>query len=322
MPRSGRTCVFGKPDVTDDEIEAAARAANIHEFIVGLPDGYNTVVGERGARLSGGQRQRLALARAFLKNAPILVLDEATSNLDSENERLIKAAVARLMAGRTTLVIAHRLSTILSADRVVMINHGQVVASGRHADLVAADGPYAQLIQPIPHLKAAIDASYKPGQANAEWEWWQWIGDGYGDWDNERTLIQLYRQDEAIQYFCDHLKRLKDIASPFIDGAVRHAELVRRIVGVAKPLRIRLFGSAARGDMRPDSDLDVLVVMPEGTHRRQTAQALHEQMVGFPIPVDILVTTPAVLEQHKDNLGLVYRRILREGQDIYVAASA
>ena len=126
--------------------QVAARAANIHEFIVGLPDGYDTVVGERGAKLSGGQRQRLALARAFLKNAPILVLDEATSNLDSENERLIKAAVARLMTGRTTLVIAHRLSTILSADRVIMIDQGQVVASGRHADLVAADGPYAQLI--------------------------------------------------------------------------------------------------------------------------------------------------------------------------------
>jgi ATP-binding cassette subfamily B protein len=137
---------LGKPDATDDEIEAAAQAANIHEFIVGLPDGYDTVVGERGAKLSGGQRQRLALARAFLKNAPILVLDEATSNLDSENERLIKAAVARLMTGRTTLVIAHRLSTILSADRVVMIDRGQVVASGRHGDLVAADGPYAQLI--------------------------------------------------------------------------------------------------------------------------------------------------------------------------------
>jgi ATP-binding cassette subfamily C protein CydC len=137
---------IGKPDATDDEIKAAARAANIHEFIVGLPDGYDTVVGERGAKLSGGQRQRLALARAFLKNAPILILDEATSNLDSENERLIKAAVARLMTGRTTLVIAHRLSTILSANRVIMIDRGQVVASGRHADLVAADGPYAQLI--------------------------------------------------------------------------------------------------------------------------------------------------------------------------------
>jgi ATP-binding cassette subfamily B protein len=137
---------IGKPDATDDEIEVAARAANIHGFIVGLPDGYDTVIGERGAKLSGGQRQRLALARAFLKNAPILVLDEATSNLDSENERLIKAAVARLMTGRTTLIIAHRLSTILSADRVVMIDHGQVVASGRHADLVAVDGPYTQLI--------------------------------------------------------------------------------------------------------------------------------------------------------------------------------
>jgi ABC-type multidrug transport system fused ATPase/permease subunit len=137
---------IGKPDATDDEIAAAARAANIHEFIVGLPDGYDTVVGERGTKLSGGQRQRLALTRAFLKNAPILVLDEATSNLDSENERLIKAAVARLMMGRTTLVIAHRLSTILSADRVIMIDRGQVVASGRHTDLVATDGPYAQLI--------------------------------------------------------------------------------------------------------------------------------------------------------------------------------
>jgi ATP-binding cassette, subfamily C, bacterial CydC len=137
---------IGKPDACAEAIEAAARAANIHAFIVGLPDGYDTVVGERGAKVSGGQRQRLALARAFLKDAPILVLDEATSNLDSENERLIKAAVTRLMAGRTTLVIAHRLSTIISADRVVMIDRGQVVASGCHADLVAADGPYAQLV--------------------------------------------------------------------------------------------------------------------------------------------------------------------------------
>jgi ATP-binding cassette subfamily C protein CydC len=137
---------LGKPDATDNEIEAAARAANIHAFIVGLPDGYDTVVGERGAKLSGGQRQRIALARAFLKDAPLLVLDEATSNLDSENERLIKAAVTRLMTGRTTLIIAHRLSTIVSADRVVMLDRGQVVAGGRHADLVASDGPYAHLV--------------------------------------------------------------------------------------------------------------------------------------------------------------------------------
>lgn len=137
---------IGNPQASLEEVEQAARAANIHDFIIGLPDGYGTVVGERGARLSGGQRQRIALARAFLKNAPILVLDEATSNLDSENEALIKAAVARLMVGRTTLVIAHRLSTIISADRIVMIDGGRVVASGRHADLVAEEGRYAQLI--------------------------------------------------------------------------------------------------------------------------------------------------------------------------------
>jgi len=136
----------GKPGASDDEIDAAAQAANIHDFIVGLPDGYETRVGERGAKLSGGQRQRIALARAFLKDAPILILDEATSNLDSENERLIKAAVSRLMAGRTTLVIAHRLSTIIAADRVIMIDRGELVASGRHADLVAEDGAYAHLI--------------------------------------------------------------------------------------------------------------------------------------------------------------------------------
>jgi len=136
----------GKPNATDEEIETAARAASIHDFIVDLPEGYDTVVGERGAKLSGGQRQRIAIARAFLKDAPILILDEATSNLDSENERSIRTAVARLMGGRTTLVIAHRLSTIVSADRVVMIEDGRVVASGRHAELAAADGPYAQLI--------------------------------------------------------------------------------------------------------------------------------------------------------------------------------
>jgi len=142
----GENIRIGSTDASQGDVEEAARAANIHDFIAGLPDGYDTVVGERGAKLSGGQRQRMALARAFLKNAPILVLDEATSNLDSENERLIKAAVARLMAGRTTLVIAHRLSTIIAADRVVMIDQGTVVASGRHADLAAEDGPYAQLI--------------------------------------------------------------------------------------------------------------------------------------------------------------------------------
>lgn len=137
---------LGRPEATDAEMEQAARDANIHEFILSLPHGYDTVVGERGAKLSGGQRQRIAIARALLKDAPILILDEATSNLDTENERLIREAIARLMRGRTTLVIAHRLSTIQAADRVVMLERGRVVATGRHADLLEEDGAYARLL--------------------------------------------------------------------------------------------------------------------------------------------------------------------------------
>jgi thiol reductant ABC exporter CydC subunit len=137
---------LGRPDASDAEVERAASDASIHDLIAGLPQGYDTVVGERGAKLSGGQRQRIAIARALLKDAPILVLDEATSNLDTENERLIRDAIARLMQGRTTLVIAHRLSTIQSADRVVMIDGGTIVAEGRHDALLEANGAYARLI--------------------------------------------------------------------------------------------------------------------------------------------------------------------------------
>ncbi|MCS6802529.1 MAG: thiol reductant ABC exporter subunit CydC [Chloroflexota bacterium] len=137
---------LGRPDATEAEMEQAARDANIHDFILSLPQGYDTVVGERGAKLSGGQRQRIAIARALLKNAPILILDEATSNLDTENERLIREAIARLMAGRTTLVIAHRLSTIQAADRVVMLDRGRVVASGRHEELLERESAYARLL--------------------------------------------------------------------------------------------------------------------------------------------------------------------------------
>jgi len=138
---------YARLDATPDELEAACRVANIHDFIADLPDGYDTVVGERGYRLSGGEKQRLALARVILKNPRILVLDEATSSLDSESEALIQDALARVMQGRTSIVIAHRLSTILAADQILVIDRGQIVERGTHAELLAQGGVYAGLYQ-------------------------------------------------------------------------------------------------------------------------------------------------------------------------------
>jgi subfamily B ATP-binding cassette protein MsbA len=137
--------VYGRPDASDAEVEAAARAANAHEFIRQLPEGYRTRLGERGTRLSGGQRQRIAIARALLQDAPILVLDEATSALDTESERLVQEAIDRLMQDRTVLVIAHRLATIRDADRIVVLEDGRVVESGRHDDLLAGGRLYRRL---------------------------------------------------------------------------------------------------------------------------------------------------------------------------------
>lgn len=138
---------YAKMDATQAEIESAARAANIHEFVMGLPDGYDTTVGERGYRLSGGEKQRVALARVILKNPRILVLDEATSSLDSESEALIQDALKRVMAGRTSIVIAHRLSTILAADLILVMDRGRIVEQGTHDELLATGGLYSQLYE-------------------------------------------------------------------------------------------------------------------------------------------------------------------------------
>ncbi len=137
--------LYGRPDATRDEVEQAARAAHIHTLIVGLPDGYDTEVGERGLKLSGGEKQRVAIARALLKNPAILIFDEATSALDSKSEQAIQSELDRIAQGRTTFVIAHRLSTIMNADEILVMDQGQIVERGRHAELLVRGGHYAQM---------------------------------------------------------------------------------------------------------------------------------------------------------------------------------
>jgi subfamily B ATP-binding cassette protein MsbA len=160
----GANIAYGRPGAGQREIEAAARHAGAHDFIAALPEGYDTLVGPRGAKLSGGERQRIAIARAMLKNAPILLLDEATSSLDTDSERQVQRALESLMAGRTTLVIAHRLSTVVDADVIYVIEDGRVSEQGSHAELLARGSSYARFHalqfagQEIPREDAAAAA--------------------------------------------------------------------------------------------------------------------------------------------------------------------
>jgi ATP-binding cassette, subfamily B, bacterial len=160
---------YGRPDADDAEVREAAEAAAADEFLDRLPEGFDTFLGEKGVRLSGGQRQRIAIARAILRNAPILLLDEATSALDAESERAVQEALARLAAGRTTLVIAHRLATVLKADRILVMDEGRIVAEGAHEALLREGGLYARLAalqftDTVGH-RAVLDRAASPGRA-------------------------------------------------------------------------------------------------------------------------------------------------------------
>jgi ATP-binding cassette subfamily B protein len=152
-----KNLLYARPGASEDEMVAASRAANIHDFIMKLPDGYETIVGERGYRFSGGEKQRIAIARVILKDPRILILDEATSHLDSRSESLIQAALQPLFDGRTSIVIAHRLSTILAADVILVIRDGRVAESGSHSELIERAGLYAEL----------YETQFKPGRWEA-----------------------------------------------------------------------------------------------------------------------------------------------------------
>jgi subfamily B ATP-binding cassette protein MsbA len=157
----GNNICYGMKDVPETNLETALRAAYALDFVNSLPEGLDTVIGERGARLSGGQRQRISIARALLKNSPILILDEATSSLDTESEHLVQKALENLVRGRTTLTIAHRISTVKDADRIIVISRGRIVESGRHEELITLGGEYSRLYSLLVEENTSDDSEAK-----------------------------------------------------------------------------------------------------------------------------------------------------------------
>ena len=214
---------LGRPDASTAEVEAAARAANAHDFIQALPEGYRTVIGERGTRLSGGQRQRIAIARALLRDAPILILDEALSSVDAENEAVIQEALDRLVQGRTTLILAHRLSSVIAADRILVLEHGRVVESGRHDELIRRDGPYQRLM-----------GAQATGEARSAW---RTAGPGHAVAATELDVASSSVDEVAI--------KIRDISA---DAAtVGWRDTIYTLVRFIRPWRVQLTATVLSG---------------------------------------------------------------------------
>ena len=240
---------LGRPDASETDVEAAAAAANAHDFISALPEGYQTVIGERGARLSGGQRQRIAIARALLRDAPILVLDEALSSVDAENEAVIQQALDRLMTGRTTLILAHRLSSVIGADRILVLEDGAVVQSGTHTDLIARDGAYRRLMAP-----------QLAGERTTDTELLAVIDDKAQTAEGPATgaVIKSLSEDAAQVGWPDTIRTLMRVVRPY------HGQLgITVACGIGRVIAfmaVGVFGALILGAVRNQTPTETLIV--------------------------------------------------------------
>ena len=298
---------YGKPDATDEEVEAAAKAANAHGFITELPDGYKTTLGERGAKISGGERQRIAVARAFLRNAPILILDEPTSSIDSRTESVILDALDRLMEGRTTIVIAHRLSTLRDVDRILVLDEGRLVEQGSHEELIATRGLYRQMWEAQtglegvempeeardggaaawrsdPRLEPAPDAVSRSVPSSD--------GPGDGDWQGDEREARL----RGLKRRIDAAERRKRAAEERVRTALER---------MGRPVP-KVGGGEPRASSRPKIVLlGMLTKIPVGGVAWQVGQyAAGFERLGYEVHyVEAHARTPQMLMTHKGDDG-------------------
>ncbi|WP_432730643.1 ATP-binding cassette domain-containing protein [Variovorax sp. W6] len=250
---------LGRPDATHEQVRAAARAANIDDFIMALPQGYATPIGERGLQLSGGQRQRVAIARALLRDAPILILDEALSSVDTENEALIQQALDRLMAGRTTLVLAHRLASVIGADRCLVLDQGRVVEQGRHAELMRQQGLYHRLMREQALDLAATDTASATVPAAARSASPRASGNGNGDGDSDREPAARPLDDDADKVgWKATLATLLSVVRPWRGTLV--ATILLGVARVAAFIGVGVLGALVVAAIRDGRDTSALIV--------------------------------------------------------------